>query len=156
MQLIESFRKQFAYTSWANAVHLDSLAELHDPPAQALRWISHILAAEELWQERLFQSGRSIVVWPDLTIPECRGLAGHTAARWRQLLQELDAERLAAAVAYTNSRGERFANTIHDILMHVTAHGAHHRGQIIAEIRASGAEPPYTDYIHAVRQGFVA
>jgi uncharacterized damage-inducible protein DinB len=35
-------------------------------------------------------------------------------------------------------------------------HGAHHRGQIIAELRAAGAEPPYTDYIHSVRQGFLA
>jgi uncharacterized damage-inducible protein DinB len=29
----------------------------------------------------------------------------------------------------------------------------YHRGQIAADMRASGVEPVYTDFIHAVRQG---
>jgi uncharacterized damage-inducible protein DinB len=34
-------------------------------------------------------------------------------------------------------------------------HSAYHRGQIAADMRAAGFAPPYTDFIHAVRQGFV-
>jgi uncharacterized damage-inducible protein DinB len=41
------------------------------------------------------------------------------------------------------------------MLTHVLFHSAYHRGQIALQMRASGMEPAYTDFIHAVRQGFV-
>ena len=156
MTAIELLTKQLAHATWANATHLDALASLEPPPPRAMRWMAHVLAAEELWQERLIESGRAVTVWPDLTLDECRRLADRTATRWREMLHELTPERLATAVPYVNSKGERWENTVHDILLHVCLHGAHHRGQIIAEIRTTGGEPPYTDYIHAVRQGFIA
>jgi uncharacterized damage-inducible protein DinB len=34
-------------------------------------------------------------------------------------------------------------------------HSTYHRGQIAAAMRQAGATPAYTDFIHAVRQGFV-
>lgn len=34
-------------------------------------------------------------------------------------------------------------------------HSTYHRGQIAAAMRKAGATPAYTDFIHAVRQGFV-
>jgi uncharacterized damage-inducible protein DinB len=34
-------------------------------------------------------------------------------------------------------------------------HSAYHRGQIAADMRAAGFEPVYTDFIHAVRQGYI-
>ena len=155
MTAIESLSRQLAHAAWANAAHLEALASLAAPPPRAMRWIAHVLAAEALWQERLMQSGRPVTVWPDLTLDECRSLAERTAARWHDILRDLTPERLATSVPYFNSKGERWENTVHDILAHVCLHGAHHRGQIIAEIRATGGEPPYTDYIHAVRQGFI-
>lgn len=42
-----------------------------------------------------------------------------------------------------------------DILTHVLMHSAYHRGQIASHMRANGKTPAYTDFIHAVRQGFV-
>jgi uncharacterized damage-inducible protein DinB len=44
---------------------------------------------------------------------------------------------------------------VEDVLTHVLFHSAYHRGQIALQMRASGAEPAYTDFIHAVRKGFV-
>jgi uncharacterized damage-inducible protein DinB len=55
-----------------------------------------------------------------------------------------------------NSKGEPYTSSVEDILTHVVFHGAYHRGQIAAKMRESGLEPAYTDYIHAIRQGFVA
>ena len=153
MTVIESLSKQLAHAAWANAAHLAALAALAEPPPRAMRWMAHVLAAEELWQERLNETGRPVTVWPDLTLDECRRLAASTAARWRDVIRDLTPDRLATSVAYFNSKGERWQSTVHDILVHVCLHGAHHRGQIIAELRAAGVEPPYTDYIHAVRQG---
>jgi uncharacterized damage-inducible protein DinB len=34
-------------------------------------------------------------------------------------------------------------------------HGTYHRGQIAAALRASGATPAVTDFIHAVRLGLI-
>jgi uncharacterized damage-inducible protein DinB len=156
MDVIQSLTRQLQHAAWANAEHLNALAALDDPPPRTVQWIAHVLAAEELWQERLLLSGRAVTVWPPLTIPECRALAERTASRWRELLRDIDSDRLDTPIAYTNTKGERFHSTAHDILLHVALHGAHHRGQIIAALRAAGVEPPYTDYIHAVRQGFIA
>jgi uncharacterized damage-inducible protein DinB len=39
--------------------------------------------------------------------------------------------------------------------MHVLLHSVYHRGQIALQMRSSGAEPAYTDFIHSVRQGFL-
>jgi uncharacterized damage-inducible protein DinB len=156
MTVIESLARQLRHSAWANAACLDALGTIPQAPPRALRWMAHVLAAEELWQERLLQTGRAVVVWPELTISECRALAARMAARWTELLGDATPARLAATVPYVNSKGERFESSMHDILVHVVIHGAHHRGQVIAEVRASGVEPPYTDYIHAVRQGFIA
>lgn len=155
MTAVDSIARQLAHAAWANATLIDALAVLPDPPPKALRWMAHILAAEEVWLERIAQSGRSVRIWPDLTLDECRRLASSTASRWQELLRILTPERLAERTIYRNSKGEPWENAIHDILLHVVIHGAHHRGQIVAEIRATGAEPPYLDYIHAVRQGHI-
>ena len=63
-----------------------------------------------------------------------------------------------------NSRGGEIETTgavnfmeqADNTLLHVVMHGAYHRGQIAAAIRAAGGEPAYTDFIHCIRQGFVA
>ena len=39
--------------------------------------------------------------------------------------------------------------------MHVIMYSVYHRGQIASNVRAEGLTPAYTDFIHAVRQGFV-
>ena len=64
--------------------------------------------------------------------------------------------RLNRQAEYVNSKGERYVSSVEDILTHVVFHGAYHRGQIAAKMREAGFDPAYTDYIHAVRQHFVA
>ena len=58
-------------------------------------------------------------------------------------------------IEYRNSKGEPWSSRVEDILTHVLFHSAYHRGQVALEMRAAGLEPAYTDFIHAVRQGFV-
>ena len=61
----------------------------------------------------------------------------------------------SSQITYKNSKGEAWTSAVEDILVHVTTHSAYHRGQIAADLRAAGIQPPYTDYIHAVRQGLI-
>jgi uncharacterized damage-inducible protein DinB len=44
-------------------------------------------------------------------------------------------------------KGEKFANTIKDIIVHVINHSKYHRAQIAQLISLSGGEPAKTDYI---------
>ena len=62
---------------------------------------------------------------------------------------------LARTIVYTNSKGEPWSSRVSDVLMHVVLHGGYHRGQIAADLREAGFTPAYTDYIEAVRRGWV-
>ena len=72
-----------------------------------------------------------------------------------EYLSAIGSGGLRAKVEYRNSKGEAFSSQVEDVLMHVILHSAYHRGQIAMEMRAAGVEPAYTDFIHAVRQGWV-
>ena len=142
------------YDVWANGETLDSLRQ-GSPPAKSLRWMAHIVAAEQLWLARLRQQPAPLPVWPDLTVAACATHLDQLSAGWPAYLEEIGSGRLARSVTYTNSKGEKWTSGFEDVLTHVTIHSAYHRGQIASDLRSAGHTPAYTDFIHAVRQGFV-
>ena len=152
-------RRTFAYDAWANREALASLRHMAEPPAAAVRWMAHVAAAQLLWWERVRGVPQSMAVWPDLTLDEIADRLDEAEGRWAALLDAIEgpggAEALARPVSYANSRGERFRSRLEDILTHVTHHGAYHRGQVAAAVRAGGGEPASTDFIHAARTGVV-
>jgi uncharacterized damage-inducible protein DinB len=117
--------------------------------------MAHIIAAERLWLERLKQQPQSTPVWPQADLQQCDAGAAEVARLWREHLDLITAGDVHQSVSYNNSKGEAFTSTIEDILSHVVLHSAYHRGQIASHMRASGQTPPYTDFIHAARQGLV-
>jgi uncharacterized damage-inducible protein DinB len=143
------------YDLWANRQTLDSLRQ-GPPPPRSLRWMGHIVGAELLWLARLREESAPLPVWPDLSLDVCATHLSQLSERWLEYLTEVDPERLDQQVRYTNSKGEPWSSRVEDILTHVTIHSAYHRGQIASDLRAAGHAPAYTDFIHAVRQGFVA
>jgi uncharacterized damage-inducible protein DinB len=70
-------------------------------------------------------------------------------------LVQSDDAGLAQEVHYKNSKGEPWTSNVADVIQHVVFHSAYHRGQIASDVRAAGKEPAYTDFIHAVRNGFI-
>jgi uncharacterized damage-inducible protein DinB len=153
--MIEHLQRMFSYDTWANQQVLSALEALASPPAHAVKLLAHILAAERLWLERLQSQPQTYPVWPEFSLPESKREAGGLRQLWPPYLSALTESDLAATVAYKNTRGESWSNSRGDILEHVIIHSAHHRGQIVALIRATGNDPPTLDFIHAVRQGFV-
>jgi uncharacterized damage-inducible protein DinB len=113
--------------------------------------MGHIIGAEFLWLARMQGRPSELSVWPDLTLEQCEVRLGQLSRG----LGEALIESRTRPVAYTNSKGESWTSTVEDILIHITVHSAYHRGQIASDMRSSGLEPAYTDYIHAVRQGLV-
>jgi len=155
MDMLQHLHRLFAYNDWANRQALASLQKTDTPPARALKFMAHIVAAEWLWLSRLHQEKQKMAVWPEMTIDQCEAELAELAPRWLDYLNGLTLAQLSHPVTYTNTKGESFTNTIEDILMHVIMHSAYHRGQMATEVRAAGHAPAYTDFIHAVRQGLV-
>ena len=143
----EQLGRMLRYDAWANRETLGSLRK-SDPPPQSLRWMGHIIGAELLWLARMAGKPAPIPVWPELSVEEC-------ADRLPENLAEAWDGPLSRRVSYTNTKGEAWTSTVEEILTHVVIHSAYHRGQIASNLRAAGLQPAYTDYIHALRQGFV-
>jgi len=139
------------HDAWANREMLQAVRAAPDPAALGL--LCHVLAAERLWHARLHGEPSPLAVWPEPSLDLCEAEAEAMPADWRRFLAGLDEDGLGREIAYVNSKGEPWRSAVGDVLTHVALHSAHHRGQIAAALRAGGAAPPYTDYIHCVRQG---
>lgn len=148
-------RRLFKYDSWANSQVAHALANSKSPPPKSLKWMCHIIAAESLWLARVKRQIATMPVWPEFSAVDALRELDIVVRAWQEFVDGLHDVTLGSTCEYANSKGEAFANTLGDILVHMLTHSAYHRGQIAADMRAAGLEPVYTDFIHAVRQGYV-
>jgi uncharacterized damage-inducible protein DinB len=117
--------------------------------------LAHIVSAERLWLERLLMQKQTSPVWPTFTLDRSQSEIGELAGLWKNYLSSLGESGLTDSIDYKNTKREKFTSQKQDVLLHVVMHSAYHRGQIAADMRAAGFSPAYTDFIHAVRQGFL-
>jgi uncharacterized damage-inducible protein DinB len=152
----KDFLRMFDYDSWANRECIAAMcgAAGSISPDMVGR-MAHILSAQKLWLERILNRPQSMAVWPSATTEECVTLAEQVSSAWRNYLKTLSQRTLDCNVKYRNSKGEPWSSRVDDILIHVLFHSAYHRGQIALQMRASGFTPASTDFIHAVRAGFI-
>jgi uncharacterized damage-inducible protein DinB len=156
MDRIAPLRRLFRYDAWANGEALAALARAGEAaPPQAVRWLAHVAGAERLWLDRLRDGRSTVPVWPDLDLAGAAAMIDEAASLYRDYLDTLVPEGLDAQVNYVNSQGQPWTSRVEDILQHVVMHGTYHRGQIAAALRAAGATPAVTDFIHAVREGLI-
>ena len=120
-------------------------------PAEGLREFGHVLGAAEVWLSRLEGRAGRLAVWPELGLAELPGAAGSVHAGYAAYLQGLSGAGLSAPVAYRNSAGQAFENTVGDILLHAALHGQYHRGKVNLLFRQAGHPPVPADYIAFVR-----
>jgi uncharacterized damage-inducible protein DinB len=158
VNLADYLRRQFAYDEWANREVLNAIraagdASPGDANQRSLQLVSHILAAELVWLERLKGQPQSVPVWPQPDLAQCEAQAAKLGGQWLEFLDLITAGDVSQSISYRNSKGEEWTNTIVDVLTHVVMHSAYHRGQIATHMRATGQTPAYTDFIHGVRQG---
>lgn len=146
-----SLSRLFDHLRWADARVEASLTEAVNPPPQTLDLFAHLVAAEHVWLSRIRKKKPDVEVWPKLSLTQCLELATRNADEFSALVESLDDIGLDGAVTYRNSAGLEFTSSIRDILLHVALHGAYHRGQIAAAVRAGGDTPASTDYIAFVR-----
>ncbi|MGD0179835.1 MAG: DinB family protein [Terriglobales bacterium] len=155
MTMLEHIGSLFSYDDWANREVLGSLQAVDAAPVRSVQLLAHIVSSEKLWLERLLAQKQTHPVWPLFTLKDCQSGIDQLSGLWKNYLISLGEAGLTDSRTYKNTKGETFTSKKQDILLHVIMHSAYHRGQIAADVRAAGFTPAYTDFIHAVRQGFV-
>lgn len=156
MNLLQYIQRQLEYDAWANHEVLAAMQAGGNASAPALKLLAHILSAERLWLERLTQQPQTQPVWPDFDIEQAGVQLAEVTRLWRNYSAQLSSEQLSEKISYKNSKGEAWSSIVQDVLTHLVMHSAYHRGQIASVMRAAGNTPAFTDFIHAVRQGFIA
>ena len=155
MNLADYLRRQFAYDEWANREVLNAIRTAGGDNHRSLQLMSHILAAELVWLERLRQQPQSVPVWPEPDLAQCETQATKLGGQWLEFLDLITAGDVSQSISYKNSKGEQWSSTMVDVLTHVVLHSAYHRGQIASHMRTQGQTPANTDFIHSVRQGLI-
>ncbi len=153
MDRLSFVRRQFACQAWAHDRVIAALAASGSPAPDAVRLLGHILTSSRVWLDRLH--GKDMLkqdFWPGTTLDACRDLAGSVHADYRTFLESLPEKDLDSLKPYRNSKGIPFETRVEDVLAHVAAHDAYHRGQIASAMRAAGAAPVNTDFITFVRE----
>lgn len=141
----------FEHLKWADERVHASLVDAANPPPHTLDLFAHVIAAEHVWLSRIRGEKPEVPVWPKLSLAQCAELATRNATEFLTLVESTDETALDGGITYRNSVGAEFTSTLRDILVHVALHGAYHRGQIAAVVRAGGDTPASTDYIAFVR-----
>jgi uncharacterized damage-inducible protein DinB len=157
MTLPQYFSRQFKYDAWANGEALSAIkaASPKSNLTRPLNLLAHVLSAEQLWLERLRRQPQTMPVWPESGITQCEAQIVELGRTWRDFLSGLSDSQLSQSIDYKNSKGQPWSSTMQDVLTHVLLHSAYHRGQVAIQLREAGATPAATDFIHAVRKGFI-
>ena len=143
------FHRLFEYHRTINARLLYELdSHGHVLPERSYPLFCHVLNAHQIWNARILDRA-PFGVYDIHDYEDCRDI---NRDNYRDTLTILGGYALEAEVTYYNTRGDRYTNTVEDILLHVANHTTHHRGQIIADFRGAGLEPPKTDYIFYRRE----
>lgn len=161
--MIDHLNRLLDHLEWANRRTLEAARGSENEEAmrllrgfeneEALRLLSHLLACERLWLERIETGDSSeLEIWPDLSLEECAALLEENVEKYRRFLGSSSEEDLTGTVTYRDSSGREFDTPLGEILLHVFLHGTYHRGQIARALRDGGYEPVNTDLIQFVRE----
>ncbi len=124
---------------------IEECLKLETVPEKSIRLFSHVLNAHHLWNARILDKKPVYTVWQL-----------HTMADWGDIHYEnqrnsfeilTTADNFEKRIAYENSEGKSYTNTIQDILFHIINHSTHHRSQISMDLRNNGLEPIPLDFI---------
>jgi len=105
---------------------------------------SHNINAHLIWNARILNTEPEVGVHYTHSLEKCKSLDD---TNYEDTLRILEQCQLYENIAYQNSKGKQFKNSIQQILFHIANHFTHHKGQIILDLRQKRIEPIITDYI---------
>jgi uncharacterized damage-inducible protein DinB len=139
------FMKLFEYNHHCNQTITTAFVNESDRISQkAHNLYCHLLNAHQIWNNRMMPLQPLFGVWDVHSIETRADIDAENYRHTLKILTELD---LVNRVSYATFKGQKFDNSVQDILFHIINHSTYHRGQIAVEFRNSGIEPINTDYI---------
>lgn len=157
-------KSTFRYKAWANAEILDSIAKV-DPsqhPEQrtlALRLMNHTYVVDRIFAAHLsgetheFQ-GTNTPETPSLD--QLRERISESDEWYQRYVSQVPSSELAEPISFTFTDGDRGSMTREEILFHVLAHGAYHRGNVGMTLTGCGIDRPkdtFTRFLHLSEPG---
>jgi uncharacterized damage-inducible protein DinB len=158
--LTDRFRRWFDYERDAHAKTLASLETVpedrRDGPEfrRALAIFGHVVAARRAWLGRLGTAPPFTgALFPaEVALGQLKSDWSDVERLWVEAYAGLDDAALERIVDYRSFDGNRFRNSVEDILAQLYGHSWYHRGQIAMLVRASGGQPAMTDLIYWCRE----
>lgn len=162
MSLIDRYRSWFEYEAEAHAktlAALDSVPESgrDDSYQRALDLFAHLMACRRLWLFRIGAAGTGPQAIDEIfpagnTRQGLDLLLAEMISDWLPYLSTLDHAELGRRFDYATTEGERFTNSVEEILTQLFGHAWHHRGQIMSIVRGCGGQPQATDFVFWTRR----
>lgn len=109
-----------------------------------LKSFSHIVNAHHIWNSRILKQESDFGVWE---VHVANSLTILIEKLNEQSIQLIEKYELSDSVVYVNSEGEKFMNSMEDIIYHILNHSNYHRAQIAVEMRSLGITPPESNFI---------
>ena len=146
------FRDLFKYNDWANQHVLITLENNSIKNVQVTVVFGHLISAQIIWLNRIKELPTSpFPLWEQYKVRELKSMLEESSRNWLNYLDEHQLETFEEMIYYSNSKGIKYESTIGDIITHVIAHSAYHRGQVATLLKDEGIQPPVTDFIHFKR-----
>ncbi|CAA7196771.1 DinB family protein [Chryseobacterium potabilaquae] len=139
-KLIDLFEYTFTFNLEMIKIISENKSQVDD---RTINLINHTLNAQQIWNSRILNE-KAFDVWQ---INLFENLVEINHRNYIKSIEILNNHDLEKKIEYQNSRGEKFENTIFEMLFHVINHSTYHRGQINSYLKQSGITPIVTDYI---------
>ncbi len=158
MDIKQYIKQTFDYSYWANQRYLAVAERLTDEQLrrkQGHSWgdvhsvLVHMMSSETVWLKRWHgespQEHLDPMSFPGLS--EVRLAWADVEKDMRAFIETQSEESLQNAVTYTNFTGQTFRVPLWQMLMHVTNHETHHRGELAAMFARMDVSHPEEEVI---------
>lgn len=134
----------FEYTYHSNKEIIKIISEnISKIDDKTIGLINHTLNAQQIWNSRIVGE-KTFEVWQINSFENLEEINHENFLRSIQIIEYSDFEQ---KIEYQNSKGNKFENSIFEMLFHTINHSTYHRGQINSLLKQNGIEPLLTDYI---------
>lgn len=145
--MIDYLRSLNEHGIWADARMLAAVEAAPFDTTDALRELSHVRGAQEIWLTRLEGTTPAIPAWPTWGAAELADASSSLDARLRAVIDALTLDALAKPVQYRNLAGTPHETALGDILLHLMMHGQYHRGRANIALKSAGKDAVGVDYM---------
>jgi uncharacterized damage-inducible protein DinB len=140
------FNQLFDYNYYCNKKLIDQCIKLESVPGKSTLLFSHVLNAHHVWNARIVGKKPTYGVWQPQAISDWGEIHYENQRNSFEIMT--NANNFEQRIAYENTQGIAYTNSLHDILFHIINHSTHHRSQILLDFRNNELEPIPLDFIN--------